>query len=135
MRLRYILIWSVLVTGAAATIFALKYEVQNLEERLSFLNAQIVKDQEAIHVLRAEWSYLNRPAALEKVAKEYLTLEPITALRMGAVDKIPERELVPSAETDPIIAPNQNISRQMPAPLNTTTPSLKEDVVHLGLQQ
>ncbi len=135
MSLRFILLWSALVTGAAAAIFALKYEVQVLEERLSYLNAQIVKDQESIHVLRAEWSYLNRPVALEKVAKEHFVLEPIIATRIRAIDQIPVRapEVSPPAtETVPMVngPVPQEITHQVPPPL----PESPEGVARLGMR-
>ena len=136
MSLRFILLWSALVTGAAAAIFALKYEVQVLEERLSYLNAQIVKDQESIHVLRAEWSYLNRPVALEKVAKEHFVLEPIIATRIRAIDQIPVRTpeaAPPESETVPVVnvpAP-QELTHQVPPPLPQ---SPDEGIARLGMR-
>ena len=47
---------------AGATLFSVSYDVSELETRLATLNRQIVDDQEATHVLRAEWSFLNQPA-------------------------------------------------------------------------
>lgn len=133
MSLRFILLWSALVTGAAAAIFALKYEVQVLEERLSYLNAQIVKDQESIHVLRAEWSYLNRPVALEKVAKEHFVLEPIIATRIRVIDQIPVRMVAPAeTETVPVDPPaSQELTHQMPLPLPSPP---DEGVARLGMR-
>lgn len=57
-------------------LFYLKYEVTSLEEELSALNRTIVRDQEAIHVLRAEWSHLNESERLHELADKYLDLEP-----------------------------------------------------------
>ncbi len=134
MSLRFILLWSALVTGAAAAIFALKYEVQVLEERLSYLNAQIVKDQESIHVLRAEWSYLNRPVALEKVVKEHFVLEPIIAKRIRVIDQIPSRVIPPAeSETVPANAPvPQELTHQIPPPLPSSPDA---SVARLGMRQ
>ena len=133
MSLRFILLWSALVTGAAAAIFALKYEVQVLEERLSYLNAQIVKDQESIHVLRAEWSYLNRPVALEKVAREHFTLEPIIATRIRVIDQIPVRVVAPAeTEASPVSTPaSQELTHQAPPPLLTPP---DDGVARLGMR-
>ena len=133
MSLRFILLWSALVTGAAAAIFTLKYEVQVLEERLSYLNAQIVKDQESIHVLRAEWSYLNRPVALEKVAREHFALEPIIATRIRVIDQIPVRVVAPAeTEAAPVSAPaSQELTHQTPPPLLTPP---DDGIARLGMR-
>ena len=62
-----------------AGLFQLKHEVQLLEERLADLNRSILSDQEAVHVLEAEWTYLNRPWRLEALAKRHLELAPLAA--------------------------------------------------------
>ena len=70
------LIWSVVAVVLAVTVFQIKYAVQGLEGDLTQVNAQIVQDQEAIHVLRAEWSYLNQPERIAGLAERYLGLDP-----------------------------------------------------------
>ena len=50
------LFWVLLVGGAGVALFLLKYEVQAREERLARINAEIIRTQEAIQVLRAEAS-------------------------------------------------------------------------------
>ncbi len=70
------LIWSVVAVVLAVTVFQIKYAVQELEGELVQVNAQIVQDQEAIHVLRAEWSYLNQPERIAGLAERYLGLDP-----------------------------------------------------------
>ena len=70
-------------------LFHVKYQVQDLEEELARLNAAILKEQQQIHVLRAEWSYLNRPARLDDLGRRLLKLEPITAARIIRITDIP----------------------------------------------
>ena len=72
------LFWILLVGGAGVALFLLKYEVQAREERLARINTEIIRTQEAIQVLRAEWSYLNRPDRLAELAQRYLDLVPAT---------------------------------------------------------
>ena len=62
------IVWAVLATVAGTGLFLLKYQVQAQEQRLSGLHKQINGDQEAIHVLKAEWSYLNDPGRLREQA-------------------------------------------------------------------
>lgn len=72
------LFWVLLVGGAGVALFLLKYEVQAREERLARINSEIIRTQEAIQVLRAEWSYLNRPDRLADLAQRHLDLVPAT---------------------------------------------------------
>ncbi|HET8729014.1 MAG TPA: hypothetical protein VFO41_16045, partial [Alphaproteobacteria bacterium] len=51
-------------------------EVRGLEEQLGRLNRDILQEQEAIRVLRAEWAYLNHPARLRDLAAQYSPLAP-----------------------------------------------------------
>ena len=47
-----------------------KYDVQALERELTQLDAKILRHQEAIHVLKAEWAFLNEPARERKQVGE-----------------------------------------------------------------
>jgi cell division protein FtsL len=71
------LTWVGLAASAAVALFLVKYEVQNLNDELAALQNDVIAQHEAIHVLRAEWSYLNRPERLAKLAKRHLDLEPM----------------------------------------------------------
>ena len=69
--------WVWLIAGAAGVLFHVSYDVTSLEDDLSALNRDIVREQEAIRVLRAEWSYLNQPERLRNLAEELTNLVPI----------------------------------------------------------
>ena len=72
-----VLMWVWLIAGAAGVLFHVSYDVTSLEDDLSALNRDIVREQEAIRVLRAEWSYLNQPERLRNLAEELTNLVPI----------------------------------------------------------
>ena len=72
-----VLMWVWLIAGAAGVLFHVSYDVTSLEDDLSALNRDIVREQEAIRVLRAEWSYLNQPERLRNLAEELTSLVPI----------------------------------------------------------
>ncbi len=72
------------VMGAASIVIGT--EVRDLEERLAGIHRDIAREQEALHVLRAEWSYLNRPERLEALARRHLDLrapEPAQTMRVS----------------------------------------------------
>ncbi|WP_431855475.1 cell division protein FtsL [Azospirillum sp.] len=97
------LVWLGLAGVAGAVLFQTSYTVQNREEQLATLNRKIVAEQEAIQILKAEWSYMNDPSRLETLARTHLSLRPTDA-----------RQFVASAEIIPM--------RPAPAPLPEIPP-------------
>ena len=83
--------WLGLAGLLGAGLFHLKYDVQALERHLTDLNAEIVRDQEAIRVLEAEWSYLSQPERLQKLAMKQLDLVPVTPVHIVTFGDLPER--------------------------------------------
>src|SRR5207342_1992448 len=57
-------LWIALAGGVGIGVYQLKHRVQALEDELFRLNRAIVQEQDAIHVLRAEWAYINQPQRL-----------------------------------------------------------------------
>ena len=83
--------WLGLAGLLGAGLFHLKYDVQALERHLTGLNAEIVRNQEAIHVLEAEWSFLSQPERLQKLAMKRLELVPVTPAHIVTFGDLPER--------------------------------------------
>ncbi|MGE0716452.1 MAG: hypothetical protein AB7P02_13505 [Alphaproteobacteria bacterium] len=95
--------WLGLVSALGYGVFQVKYEVQEMESRLVHLNRAILDDQQAIHVLKAEWSFLNQPARLEQFARRHLDLAPIGAGQLGRIEDIPLRpEFAPPPASPPL---------------------------------
>ena len=80
-----------LVAILAFGLFALKYEVRGLEAELERLEREAQAEQEAIRVLNAEWSYLNRPERLKALAARYLPLAAVSARQIGGLELVPRR--------------------------------------------
>jgi hypothetical protein len=108
--------WVFLAVGLCAGLFLVKQQVRGLEARLSQLNESILDDQQAIHVLRAEWSYLNQPSRLDDLGRRLLHLElrdgagitSIEALRRQhklkpAIPYLPKPDL--DAHISPLVSP------------------------------
>ena len=72
-------------------LYHLKQEVMQLEIRMAAVNKAIVVEQEAVRVLRAEWSYLNRPDRLDELAGRHLDIEPVALHQIGIVSELPLR--------------------------------------------
>jgi len=125
--------WVVLAVGLCAGLFLVKHQVRGLEAQLSRLNESILDDQQAIHVLRAEWSYLNQPARLDDLGRRLLHLELRDGAGITSIDALRRRhQLKPAipyapkpdldAHVSPLISPGyaQPISVTPPP---VTTPS------------
>ena len=73
--------------GAASIV--VETEVRDLEDRLAGIQRDLAREQEALHVLRAEWSYLNRPGRLEVLARRHLDLRVPEAGQTMRVSDLP----------------------------------------------
>ena len=79
------------VVVLSAALFQLKYEVRALESGLAQLRTALVEEEEAIRVLGAEWSFLNRPSRLQALSDRYLLLSPVAQTQLRALGDIPFR--------------------------------------------
>ena len=85
MKLSLTILWIVLVGAMASGLFQLKYAVQEREDELTRLNRELIASEQAVHVLLAEWSYLNRPDRLAGLAARHLDLAPMTPEQVGSI--------------------------------------------------
>ena len=89
MRRFVIFCWVLAGSVTALTLFQIKQEVTELEAEIKGVHRDILRDQEAIHVLEAEWSYLNNPARIASLAERHLKLGPIPAERIIGFADLP----------------------------------------------
>lgn len=87
---RSTVIWSTAAIVVGTGLFLVKHQVQALEDRLTTLNRSITENREAIHVLNAEWSYLNRPERLERLGRKLLGYEPQQSAQLVRMDTLRE---------------------------------------------
>lgn len=90
------LILMVLAAAAGGALFQVAFEVSELDDELARLNTDIRSDRDAIHVLRAEWSFLNQPERLEELTRRHLDLLPVSGAQIagtGAVPVLPQQDL------------------------------------------
>lgn len=95
-------LWIVLAIVAGMGLFHVSYRVQSLEEELTQVNRQILREQEKLHVLRAEWSYVNEPTHLAELTRNHLQLAPLQATQMVRIEDLPLRLPPLIAETAPL---------------------------------
>ena len=74
-----IVLWMTLTCFVIFGTFILNIQVQDLETELARVNQNIQTDIKSIHVLKAEWSHLNTPSRLKKLASEHISLNKAKA--------------------------------------------------------
>ncbi len=79
------------LVALAVVIYEVKYETGALEKRVAELRVGVRKERDSIAVLRAEWSHLNRPERVERLARKHLGLKPLGARQMITIDQLPTR--------------------------------------------
>src|SRR6478672_3038897 len=91
--LRFINICLVIALVALAyVIYDGKYEARALDEDLGGLRKDIETEQDAVAVLRAEWSLLNRPERIERLAAKHLKLAPARPQQLVTLDTVSDRD-------------------------------------------
>ncbi len=70
-------------------LLVMKNQVQTLEKRLVSINRSIEDDIKTIHILQAEWSHLNSPARLRKLASKHIMLKPVQAEQIINYSQVP----------------------------------------------
>ena len=92
MKVLAVLVWLVLAVGAGYAMFHVTFQVDQVTAELHGLDRQILKEREAVHVLEAEWAYLNDPARLEELATNLLPwLQPVDTPQIQPIDALPRR--------------------------------------------
>src|SRR5919204_3375891 len=98
--LRFVNICLVLgLVALAYVIYQVKYEARALDDEIASLGKEIDTERDNIAVLRAEWSLLNRPERIERLAQKYLKLAPIQPRQLVTLDRVTDRDFIrPRAE-------------------------------------
>ena len=90
------LILFLFVLIGAVWLYQVKHEASVEEDRAASLQKQIDEEKEALLLLKAEWSYLNRPQRVQELAEKFsqeLGLEAVEPHQIGSVSELPERQL------------------------------------------
>jgi cell division protein FtsL len=94
------------LVALAYVIYQVKYETRSLEEEIATLSKDIEAERDSVAVLRAEWSLLNRPERIERLAEKHLKLEPVTPQQLRSLESVTSANLkLPAKETVAAAAP------------------------------
>lgn len=99
------LIWMGAFAIAAFGVYLVKYAVQDMHRQVAALRVELDREQESLHLLNAEWAYLNRPERLRNIAEKHLELAPFDTRKMLSIEALPilaqEEKDYPSARERP----------------------------------
>jgi hypothetical protein len=112
-------VWILVLALLGIGLFQVKYNVQSKEAELRGINKQIAANRSAIHVLEAEWSYLNDPTRLADLARRHTDLTPTQAPQLKRFADLPPRPA--TAQPDlPSLTPPPLVSSTQPVPTPVT---------------
>jgi hypothetical protein len=124
------LFWLLLVSATGFVTFAVKYEVQSLEDEFNRIKKATIAEEHAIRADEAEWAYLTRPETLEEMNRRHLSLAPIATKQLRlALSDIPLRAAAPVAVDTPDIASADPSAQSAPStiiPAFTAAPASPE---------
>ncbi len=85
------LFWLGMAALCGTILFHTSQEASDARQRLRVVERDMLREEESLRVLHAEWSYLNQPERLEKLAREHLQLQPLQGRQFARVADINER--------------------------------------------
>ncbi len=115
------IVWVVVLALLGIGLFQVKYDVQSKERELREVRRQIEANYNAIHVLQAEWSYLNDPLRLADLTRRHTGLVPTTPGQIGDFASLPLRiedlPLTPEVPGEPQPPLVSSAPQAQPAPV------------------
>ncbi len=93
-----ILVNMVCVAVLAIGLYLVKYSVADVQRDVVKMKTELASEKESLHLLNAEWAYLNRPDRLRELADKHLDLAPLDSRQINAMNAIPAA--VPASETE-----------------------------------
>lgn len=104
-------LWFLFTIVIGSYYFVLTNDVMNLEKELAQINRSIENDIRDIHILEADWSELNNPERLKRLAGKYISLDFIKPEQIINYSALPlDGELI---ENPTMYARNSSVLRKL----------------------
>jgi len=94
------IIWMVLWVVAAFGLYMVKYKVQAVRTEVASAERQLREEKKNLHVMTAEWTYLNRPERLRQLSAKYLDIKPMHGNQLADFASLPEKNSVTQQASD-----------------------------------
>jgi len=87
--------WMGGIALAAFGLYLVKYSVQDVQREVVSMRAELAQENKTIHLLNAEWAYLNRPERLKALAAAHVAVEPVSGMQIIDVQHV---QIIPVRE-------------------------------------
>lgn len=87
-RLSLSIFWVSVIVVSCFMLYRVKYEVQSLKAQIAQISLEIAQERESLHVVAAEWAYLNRPERLQALSDKYLAGKNVTVDQVAVLEAI-----------------------------------------------
>ena len=74
----------------AFALYKVKYDAAASVRQIAALKTEIAREKDTINILKAEWSHLNQPERVERLAQKFLGLEMLSADQILRMNELPE---------------------------------------------
>lgn len=88
---KFAALWLFCALVCGALLFKTSQAVTDGRAKLDLITADTRREEDSLRVLQAEWSYLNQPDRLEKLAAQYLKLAPMRGKQFAEAQSLPLR--------------------------------------------
>lgn len=132
------LLWIALLAVAGGTVMNVSYQVRLVQRHIAEFQREAKQEQDAIHILDAEWDTLNDPKRVDGLAQRYLPqLQSTPIARVVALEDIPlkpsEDQLAKLAASAPKVAKDHPVaSKKAPPALKPVSPATPVEVAAHG---
>jgi cell division protein FtsL len=93
---------AVILLCLISAVFSVSNKVQKSEKKLVRLENKIEDEHESLRVLQAEWTFLNSPERLEKLARNFFGLVPSEGSQYLAIAALPMRATLDAQQAENI---------------------------------
>jgi cell division protein FtsL len=76
------------LVALSLVMYDVKYDTREMEEKVASLRLGIRKERDSIAILRAEWSHLNSPERIERLARKHLGMAPVQGRQMMTFEQL-----------------------------------------------
>ncbi len=84
-----VILWMVLLVLGVFGLYMVKYKVRAIKSEVAAAERQLIEEKRNLHVLNAEWTYLNQPARLRALSAKYLDVKPIRGQQIADFVSLP----------------------------------------------
>lgn len=129
-------LWLCLSVAAGTALFHTSERVHQASERLREAEHALADEKENLRVLEAEWSYLNQPERLKKLALQVLDLKPAAGAQLAGLERLGEEvvRVDPPKNTNQVVAEKALPAAERPvSPPPAKTRSFSAVLASLGV--